>query len=97
MCVLFLLFQYVIETFNIHLSNSFILGYVPGLRARVWYEHVPSADNPADVLSRDAMTDAYVRAKVDCGEWIWREAIILDFAAPTDYRALWSNEIDMGV
>ena len=33
-----------------------------GLRARVWYEHVPSPDNPADVLSRDATDDPAVKA-----------------------------------
>ena len=72
-------------------SPLLILAPGSGLRARVWYEHVPSEDNPADVLSRDALDDAAVRAKVSNGEWIWREAVVPDFLSPVDYSHLWGS------
>ena len=40
-----------------------------GLRARVWYEHVPSASNPADWLSRDGLRDRRVALRLARGEW----------------------------
>ena len=39
------------------------------LRARAWFEHVASADNPSDVLSRDGFEDPAVAHKVHTGEW----------------------------
>ena len=45
------------------------------LDAVVWFEHVPSKDNPADVLSREALKDTVVRAKLEGGEWLYRDAI----------------------
>ena len=38
-----------------------------------WFEHVASKDNPADVLSREALEDADVKARLISGEWLWRE------------------------
>ena len=40
------------------------------LRARVWFDHVPSSDNPADVLSREAGGDPEVARKLASGEWL---------------------------
>ena len=42
-----------------------------GLSARVWAEHVPSEDNPADVLSRGGFSDPVVKAHVDKGRWVY--------------------------
>ena len=36
---------------------------------RAWLEHVPSASNPADPLSRDGFSDPWVANKVSTGEW----------------------------
>ena len=40
-----------------------------GLRARVWYDRVPTDDNPADVLSRAGFDDAHVHRMVSSGAW----------------------------
>jgi len=60
-----------------------------GLGARVWYEHVPSADNPGDVLSRDALDDAEVKAKLDSGVWELREPVLPVLVGPVDFHSLW--------
>ena len=39
------------------------------LRARVWVEHIPSADNPAEVLSRAGYADPIVQAHLRAGRW----------------------------
>ena len=39
------------------------------MQARTWYEHVSSADNPSDVLSRAGFDDATVAEKVRNGAW----------------------------
>eukprot|EP00971_Amphidinium_carterae_P068771 1361784-Amphidinium_carterae.1 len=39
------------------------------LGCRTWYEHVPSAANPADALSRDALGDPWVCSHVVSGAW----------------------------
>ena len=41
-----------------------------GLDTRAWYEHVPSGDNPAYVLSREGYENVEVAAKVASGEWV---------------------------
>ena len=37
--------------------------------ARAWFEHVPSASNPSDPLSRDGFSDPWVASKIEAGEW----------------------------
>eukprot|EP00971_Amphidinium_carterae_P253627 5035286-Amphidinium_carterae.1 len=39
------------------------------LGCRTWYEHVPSAANPADPLSRAALDDPWVCSHVASGTW----------------------------
>ena len=60
-----------------------------GLRARVWYEHVPSLDNPADVLSREALEDKKVKDKVNSGEWVLCEPTVPELTGPPDFDRLW--------
>ena len=55
-----------------------------GIGARAWYDHVPSPDNPADVLSRDGYADAEVAHKVETGQW---EVI-------TPVEPIWGRELD---
>ena len=64
-----------------------------GLGSRVWFEHVPSKDNPADVLSRDAMMDAAVKSKIETGEWILRTPVIPDVTTQADYHELWGMSV----
>ena len=45
------------------------------LDAVVWFEHVASKDNPADVLSREAIEDNDVEAKLESGEWVYRNPV----------------------
>ena len=40
------------------------------IRARVWFEYVPSRDNPADVLSRDGFGHPDVARKLADGTWV---------------------------
>ena len=53
------------------------------LCCRYWVEHVPSGDNPADVLSRDGLADPYVAAMCASGEWTYHEPV-----APVAFQAL---------
>lgn len=46
--------------------------FFAALGARVWFEHVPSEDNPADALSRDGFDDPWVRAELARGRWLRR-------------------------
>ena len=62
-----------------------------GLGARVWYEHVPSADNPADVLSRDALSDPVVRSKIEAGEWVLRGPVVPQPEYLLDFERLWQG------
>ena len=39
------------------------------LRARPWYEYVPSDDNPSDPLSRDGYLGPGVSARIATGQW----------------------------
>ena len=41
----------------------------------VWYQHVMSKDNPADVLSREALEDREVQANLASGVWQFREPV----------------------
>ena len=53
-----------------HLSLQ-VHAILAGLGARVWAEHVPSADNPADVLSRGGFSDPVVHAHILAGRWVY--------------------------
>jgi hypothetical protein len=61
------------------------------LDARVWYEHVASGDNPADILSRDATMDPEVAAKVEAGVWLMRDPSVPVLFGPTEYEDLWQS------
>ena len=58
-----------------------------GLGARVWYEHVPSADNPADVLSREALRDPALRSKIEVGEWVLRDPLVPQHEYLSDFES----------
>ena len=64
---------------------------IAGLNSRVWYEHVPSPDNPADVLSRDATMDPEVAEKVATGLWIMRCPVVPELGAMPTYEDLWQS------
>ena len=59
------------------------------LGCRCWFEHVPSDDNPADVLSRAGLDDAEVRANVAAGTWSFREPVHTVPLEASTYDALW--------
>ena len=61
-----------------------------GLGCRCWFEHVPSADNPADVLSREALEDPLVASKVASGAWEYRAPVMPPPLAAATYEQLWS-------
>ena len=61
--------------------------------ARVWFEYVPSKDNPSDVLSRAGFYDPMVRAKVSSGEWSQEVAVEPPILA-LDFEALWRITAD---
>ena len=46
-----------------------------GIRARTWYDHVPSPDNPADPLSRGGLSDEGGSWRVAAGQYVVHEAI----------------------
>jgi len=60
-----------------------------GLRCRVWWEYVPSGDNPSDVLSRDGYQDAEVAKKVREGEWHVVQPVCPTPFACLSYEQLW--------
>ena len=62
-----------------------------GLGCRVWFEHVPSKDNIADVLSRDAKDDPMVRAMIESGQWLWVDARMPALEGPLDFERLWGG------
>eukprot|EP00973_Karenia_brevis_P009032 1223021-Karenia_brevis.AAC.1 len=62
------------------------------LRARPWYEHVASEDNPADVLSRAGYDDRDVAEHVRTGAWVVyepKEPPVVEL----DFDRLWSREM----
>ena len=61
------------------------------LNCRCWFEHIPSDDNPSDVLSRAGMEDPEVRRKCDAGEWVFRNPIVPRVSAATPYHELWAT------
>ena len=58
------------------------------LGCRSWVEHIPSKDNPADVLSRDGRADPHVAASVLSGEWTYHEPVV-----PTAFAALCFDDL----
>ena len=64
------------------------------LRVRAWYEHVPSADNPADVLSRAGLDDETVAAKVQSGEYVVRVPVEPPQDAHLNYSYWWGQVRD---
>ena len=62
-----------------------------GLSARVWAEHVPSEGTPADVLSRDGLSDPVVKAHVDEGRWVYDPPQNPTPLLHLDYGALWRH------
>ena len=65
-----------------------------GIGARTWFEHVPSPDNPADVLSRDGLADPEVARKVAAGEWRMRTPREPPWERGLDYKFWWQREAD---
>ena len=63
--------------------------------ARTWYEHVPSDDNPADVLSRAGLEDPAVRAAIQAGTYLVRQPIEPPEGAELDYSYWWRKSSDM--
>ena len=59
------------------------------LGCRCWFEHVPSADNPADVLSRDALDDPTVASMLAGGFWIFRQPVLPAPFSRLTYQQLW--------
>ena len=63
-----------------------------GLGATVWYDHVDTDDNPADVLSRAGLEDPVVLSNVEFGVWdvvkvVEPDVTTLDFHRPWQCRA----------
>ena len=50
------------------------------LNCRVWFDHVPSNENPADGLSRDGLADPWTRLQ----GWDLREVTMRDYSALLD-------------
>ena len=56
------------------------------LQARVWFEYVPSADNPADVFSRAGYSDPQVACAIASGQIVTVRAV----SPPTaDFTNIW--------
>ena len=67
------------------------------IKARPWYEHVPSKDNPADVLSRDGLQDPGIAAAVEAGRYVVRTPEEPPAESVLDYDYWWSKVADAGV
>ena len=63
------------------------------LRARCWFEHVGTAQNPADGLSRDGYADLWVHEQVSAGLWspLSVKCIDWDSATRIDLSAYWDQ------
>ena len=59
------------------------------LRARPWFEHIDSADNPADVLSRAGDRDPEVARRLSSGEWVRLPAREPPWERGLDFSAWW--------
>ena len=59
------------------------------LRCRVWVEHVPSGDNPADVLSRAGLDDPAVHHACATGLWTFRDPVAPSCFERLSFGALW--------
>ena len=66
------------------------------LRTRVWYEHIPSADNPADVLSRAGFADEGVQQLLDAEQWVPLPPVAPPPLGSTSLRALWEYVAVLG-
>jgi len=44
--------------------------FFTALGARVWFEHIPSEDNPSDALSRAGFADPFVAQMIASGQWL---------------------------
>ena len=65
------------------------------VRARTWYEHVKSEDNPADVLSRAGLEDFAVQAAIKAGKYVVRQPVEPPEEAKLDYSYWWRRSSDM--
>ena len=61
------------------------------LRARPWFEHIDSADNPADVLSRAGDRDPEVARRLSSGEWVRLPAREPPWERGLDFSASWGE------
>ena len=59
-----------------------------GLGATVWYDHVDTDDNPADVLSRAGLEDLAVLSNVELGMWDVVKVVEPDVTT-LDFHRLW--------
>lgn len=66
------------------------------LGSRCWFEHVPSDDNPADVLSRAGLDDPEVRENVARGAWSFQEPVHTVPSQTSSYDALWHRGLGEG-
>ena len=58
------------------------------LRCRPWFDHVASADNPADALSRGGLDDPEVAPRVASGEYVAVPPVEPE-TSELDYELLW--------
>ena len=65
------------------------------LKVRPWFEHIPSEDNPADVLSRGGLEDAAVAEAVRSGEFLVREPVEPPTEAVLNYEFWWQQASDV--
>ena len=64
------------------------------LRTRPWFEHVPSPDNPADILSREALDDPQVAEAVRSGQYVVKDPIEPPRTSVLDYEYWWGRTSD---
>ena len=64
------------------------------LGTRPWFDHVPSADNPADPLSRGGLQDEDVARMIADGRYVVHEAVPPPERSMLDYEFWWQQQCD---
>ena len=62
------------------------------IRARPWYEHIASEDNPSDVLSRAGESDPAVAHKIHSGQWVRLPVVEPDWSQGLNYPHWWGQD-----
>ena len=65
-----------------------------GLGTRPWFDHVPSADNSADPLSRGGLEDEGVGRMIADGLYVVHEAVPPPVQSVLDYEFWWQQQCD---